>query len=120
MLLPHGGSREWQLADFGRCPRLFRITEEKPSVHEARLLWLARSIIMLSHVIGSAEQVRSLLNRAASLLRLPTSPDLRPEVMPDGSGLRCPRTGQVYPHRDGILHLLPAAPALTVTQRFLT
>lgn len=68
----------------------------------------------------STEQPRRLLERAAPLIRLPTSPERTPEVLPDGGGLRCPVTGQVYPYREGILDLLPEAPELTPSQRVLT
>lgn len=65
------------------------------------------------------EQASHLLTRAAPLLRLPTSPDRQPEMLSDGSGLRCPATSRVYPYRSGILHLLEDEPALTVTQKSL-
>ena len=64
-----------------------------------------------------------LLERAAPLLRLPTSPEEPPEVLADGAsegiGLRCPVTGRIYPYRDGILYLLEAAPDKTFTQQVL-
>lgn len=66
-----------------------------------------------------SEEARSLLERAAPLLSLPTSPDLPPEVLPDGSGLRCPVTGRIYPYDDGVLGLLGTGPEKTVTQRAL-
>jgi ubiquinone/menaquinone biosynthesis C-methylase UbiE len=59
------------------------------------------------------------LERATPLLRLPTSPDKLPEVLADGSGLRCPTTARVYPYRDGILDLLPDTVSLTETQHVL-
>lgn len=62
---------------------------------------------------------RSLLERAAPLLRLPTSPDLPPEVLPDGSGLRCPVTSRTYPYDKGVLDLLGSGPEKTLTQRAL-
>jgi ubiquinone/menaquinone biosynthesis C-methylase UbiE len=68
----------------------------------------------------AVEKTVRLLERAAHLLRLPTSPDRPPEVLPDGAGLRCPVTGRVYPYREGILDLLPNEPMLTPTQQFLT
>lgn len=52
------------------------------------------------------ERALALLKRAAPLLSLPTSPGREPEVMPDGSGLRCPATGATYPFRRGVLDLL--------------
>lgn len=61
----------------------------------------------------------SLLQRAAPLLRLPTSPHVPPEVLPDGRGLRCTITGRTYPYAGGVLDLLPHAQPLTVTQRTL-
>jgi len=50
------------------------------------------------------------------MLRLPTSPDRPPEVLPDGSGLRCPVTGRVYPCQGGVLNLLADEPGLTTAQ----
>jgi SAM-dependent methyltransferase len=67
----------------------------------------------------SEAQARRLLERAAPLLRLPTSPERAPEVLADGSGLRCPVTGRIYPYRDGILYLLDATPDKTITQQTL-
>ena len=71
----------------------------------------------------SETQASHLLERAAPLLRLPTSPEQPPEILPDGApegaGLRCPVTGRVYPYRDGILYLLEAEPDKTFTQRAL-
>lgn len=64
-------------------------------------------------------QSRQLLERAAPFLRLPTSPDRPPEVLLDGSGLRCPSTGTVYPYHKGVLDLLPKHVALTETQHIL-
>jgi ubiquinone/menaquinone biosynthesis C-methylase UbiE len=61
----------------------------------------------------------ALLVRAAPLLRLPTSPALAPEVLPDGGGLRCPATGRVFPCREGVLDLLDEEPALKKTQKVL-
>jgi ubiquinone/menaquinone biosynthesis C-methylase UbiE len=52
-------------------------------------------------------------------MRLPTSPAQLPEVLPDGSGLRCQVTGQVFPYRDGILDLLDSSMEKTVTQHTL-
>ena len=60
-----------------------------------------------------------LLERAAPLLRLPTSPDRRPEVLPDGSGLRCPVTGHTFPFHNGVLDLLSTDQDKTFTQDFL-
>jgi ubiquinone/menaquinone biosynthesis C-methylase UbiE/uncharacterized protein YbaR (Trm112 family) len=75
----------------------------------------------------STRQVKRLLERAAPLLRLPTSPEQAPEVLADGApsgapsgvGLRCPVTGRVYPFRDGILYLMEATPNKTFTQQAL-
>lgn len=61
----------------------------------------------------------SRLTRAASFLRLPTSPDERPEVLPDGAGLRCPATGTVYRYGNGVLDLLSGQQPLTVSQQAL-
>lgn len=68
---------------------------------------------------GAARRAYDLLERAAPLLRLPTAPDLPPEVIPDGSSLRCPQTGRVYPYRNGILDVLEREPQFTETQRLL-
>lgn len=71
----------------------------------------------------STRQAKRLLERAAPLLRLPTSPEQAPEVLadgaPEGAGLRCPVTGRIYPFRNGILYLLEAEPDKTFTQRVL-
>lgn len=67
----------------------------------------------------SAEQEVELLGRAAPLLRLPISPEQPPEVLSDGSGLRCQVTGQIYPYQRGVLDLLDTQPRLTETQRLL-
>jgi ubiquinone/menaquinone biosynthesis C-methylase UbiE len=66
-----------------------------------------------------ADEASHLRTRAAPLLRLPTSHDRQPEMLPDGSGLRCPATGRVYPYRGGVLDLLEKQHALTVTQKSL-
>lgn len=66
-----------------------------------------------------ADRARLLLARAAPLLRLPGSSDRAPEVLPDGSGLRCPVTGQTYVYHGGILDLLPGTQAKTFTQQAL-
>lgn len=63
--------------------------------------------------VMSGEEARQLLQRVVPLVRLPISPDELPQVLPDGSGLRCPTTGTVYPYRDRVLDLLPADIALT-------
>jgi len=60
-----------------------------------------------------------LLARAAPLIRLPTSPHLEPEVLADGSGLRCTRTGRIYPYKDGILDLMDPNFRPTAAQRML-
>jgi len=65
------------------------------------------------------DQPQNLLERARPLLRLSTSPDQLPEVLADGSGLRCPISGQVWPYRRGILHLLEEKPEKTSIQRVL-
>lgn len=60
-----------------------------------------------------------LLSRAAVYLRLPHSPHQPPEVLPDGSGLRCPVTGREYRLRDGVLNLLEQEIDLTASQKVL-
>jgi ubiquinone/menaquinone biosynthesis C-methylase UbiE len=60
-----------------------------------------------------------LLKRAAPLLRLPTSPDRPAEVLPDGSGLRCPVTGCTFSYHNGVLDLLSTGQDKTFTQDFL-
>lgn len=78
--------------------------------------------IALPPVVAATQSCR-LLERAAPLLRLPTSPEQPPEVLadgaPEGIGLRCPVTGRIYPYRDGILYLLEATPDKTFTQQAL-
>jgi ubiquinone/menaquinone biosynthesis C-methylase UbiE len=69
--------------------------------------------------LTSVEGAASALQRAAPLLRLPTSPHVPPDVLPDGRGLRCTVTGQLYPYTNGVLDLLPHAQPLTVTQQTL-
>jgi len=59
------------------------------------------------------------LERAAPLLRLPTSPDQPPKVLSNGSGLRCPVTGRVFPYRGGVLDLLGDSLEKTFTQHTL-
>jgi ubiquinone/menaquinone biosynthesis C-methylase UbiE len=66
-----------------------------------------------------AGQAQALLERAAPLLRLPTSPDRPPEVLPDGSGLRCPVTGRTFSYHNGVLDLLSTDQDKTFTQDFL-
>jgi ubiquinone/menaquinone biosynthesis C-methylase UbiE len=66
-----------------------------------------------------ADQARLLLERAVPLLRLPTSPDRPPEVLPDGSGLRCSATSTIYPYRNGVLDLLGDTLEKTATQHLL-
>ena len=64
--------------------------------------------------------MQELLERAARLLRLPTSSDSRsqpPEVV-DG-GLRCPETGRVFAVREGVLDLLDPGFAPTMAQKAL-
>ncbi|MCC6794245.1 MAG: class I SAM-dependent methyltransferase [Candidatus Hydrogenedentes bacterium] len=60
-----------------------------------------------------------LLTRAADFIRLPNSPNAKPDVLPGGEGLRCTVTGKRYPLRGGILHLLDAPPNLTKAQQSL-
>ena len=67
----------------------------------------------------SIEWPQRVLTRAAPLLRLPTAPDQPPEVLADGSGLRCPATGRIYPFHNGVLDLLPGEIVLTETQHVL-
>lgn len=65
------------------------------------------------------DRARLMLDRVAPLLRLPDSPEQPPEVLADGTGLRCPATGCVYPYRGGILDLLPGEQSKTFTQQAL-
>jgi len=66
-----------------------------------------------------ANQAQGLLERAAPLLRLPMSPARPPEVLPSGSGLRCPVTGRIFPCHKGVLDLLSTDQDTTFTQDFL-
>lgn len=63
-----------------------------------------------------AARARWLLTQAVPLLRLPTSPVQIPEVLEDGTGLRCPATGRVYPYKNGILYVLDTGQEKTFTQ----
>ncbi|TEU18683.1 MAG: methyltransferase domain-containing protein, partial [Anaerolineales bacterium] len=74
--------------------------------------------LMEKHSILSDQALR-LLERAALLLRFPTSPDRPPEVLSDGSGLRCPVTGRFFPYRGGVLDLLGDSLEKTFTQHTL-
>jgi ubiquinone/menaquinone biosynthesis C-methylase UbiE len=69
--------------------------------------------------VAFPNQPQHLLERARPLLQLPTSPDKPPEVLADGSGLRCPITEQVWPYRRGILHLLEEESERALIQRVL-
>lgn len=60
-----------------------------------------------------------LLRRAASVVRLPSSPNQAPTVSPSGAGLRCAITGTEYPIQDGVLDLLPKSTPKTLSQRSL-
>lgn len=70
-------------------------------------------------VIAPIASAQHLLTRAAPYLRLPTSPHHPPEVLPDGSGVRCPTTGRMYSYRDGVLNVSEDALTLTQTQHVL-
>ena len=63
--------------------------------------------------------MRIPLEGATPLLRLPTSPDQPPEVLPDGTGIRCPITGRTFSYRNGVLDLLGDGLQKTVTQHVL-
>ena len=82
-------------------------------------LWRRSQRRKIGQPARSADDHRRLLERAAPLLRLPTSPDCPPEVLADGSGVRCRTTARVYPYREGVLDLLPGAVSLTETQHVL-
>lgn len=82
-------------------------------------VWKRSQKVIQQPVDMSKTQAKHLLEQAAPLLRLPTSPEQPPEVLPEGAGLRCPVTGRVYPYRDGILYLLEATPDKTFTQQAL-
>ena len=60
--------------------------------------------------------MRTLLEGATSLLRLPESPDQPPEVLPDGTGLRCSITGRSFPYRNGVQHILGERLLQAITQ----
>jgi SAM-dependent methyltransferase len=66
-----------------------------------------------------SEATRCLLTRAVPYVRLAGSEDQAPEVLPDGSGLRCRVTGRVYPLREGVLDLLGSEPVLRKSQKIL-
>ncbi len=83
------------------------------------LLWKRAQRAVETPATIPADQSHRLLERAAPLLRLPTSPDRPPEVLPDGSALRCPVTGRIFPYRDGVLDLLGDGLEKTFTQHTL-
>lgn len=70
-------------------------------------------------MVNDGKKIRARLERAVPFLRLPSSPDRMPEVMADGTGLRCPVTGRIFPYRAGILDLLESPVQKTITQRSL-
>ena len=81
---------------------------------------MAEPRIQYAHSAATpSDGARLLLERAAPLLRLPSSVDQPPEVLPDGSGLHCPATSRNYPYRNGVLDLLGDAPEKTLAQRVL-
>lgn len=82
-------------------------------------LWKRSQRTNASLATVPASQAQGLLKRAAPLLRLPTSPDRSPEVLPDGSGLRCPITGRTFSYHNGVLDLLSTDQDKTFTQDFL-
>ncbi len=79
------------------------------------MLW-QREQRKLRSVSVPAQRARSLLERAAPLIRLPTSPNCEPQVLNNGSGLRCPETGTIYPYRRGVLDLIVGGTDKTFTQ----
>lgn len=81
--------------------------------------WLRSQRAIKDRGSATPERGRRLLERAAPLLRLSTSPNRLPEVLPDGSGLHCEVTGRVYPYACGILDLLAEEEDRTFTQRTL-
>ena len=83
------------------------------------ILWRREQRAMETSTAMPVDQARCLLQRTAPLLRLPTSPAQPPEVLPDGSGLRCPVTGKTYPYRNGVLDLLGDGLDKTFTQHVL-
>lgn len=83
------------------------------------LLWRRAQRAVEVPAAMPASRARPLLERAVPLLRLPTSPDRPPGVLPDGSGLRCPDTNRIYPYRNGILDLLGHALEKTFAQHIL-
>ena len=74
---------------------------------------------MSAHDAGVGIELSNALARAAAIIRLPHSPDTKPELLPDSAGLRCTVTGKTYPLRDGILHVLDSPPNLTKAQQSL-
>ena len=63
-----------------------------------------------------ANQARRLLERAAPLMHLPTSPKRPPEALSDGSGLHCPVSERVFSYQNGVLDLQDAGLKKTLTQ----
>jgi ubiquinone/menaquinone biosynthesis C-methylase UbiE len=76
-------------------------------------------VIVRPETLLTLEQAKRLLATAAPLLRLPACPEQLPEVLPDGTGLRCPLTDRVYPYRYGVLDLLESSQPLTPAQQML-
>jgi ubiquinone/menaquinone biosynthesis C-methylase UbiE len=74
---------------------------------------------MSTNMTVPAVQARCLLERITPLLRLPTAHDMPPQVLADGSGLRCPITERIFPYRNGVLDLLGDGLEKTFTQHIL-
>jgi len=83
------------------------------------VLWKRAQCAVGTPAAMPADQARQLLERAAPLLCLPTAPARPPEALSDGSGLRCPATGEIYSYRDGVLDLLGDSLEKTFTQHTL-
>jgi ubiquinone/menaquinone biosynthesis C-methylase UbiE len=74
---------------------------------------------MIKNVTVPAVRARCLLEQVAPLLCLTTARDVPPQVLADGSGLRCPITERVFPYCNGILDLLGNGLEKTFTQHTL-
>ncbi len=74
---------------------------------------------MIKNVTVPAVRARCLLEQVAPLLCLTTARGVPPQVLADGSGLRCPITERVFPYCNGILDLLGNGLEKTFTQHTL-
>lgn len=88
----------------------------------AYLLWEREQQRLAEVPPMPADQAQALVARALPYLRLPTAPEVEPELAFDTNGdgkfigLRCPVTHRIYLYRDRVLDLLEFEPSLTAIQ----